>query len=341
MLLSKNWKTLIKPDLKAFEGRDAVCSPREKTFIVEPLERGFDMTLGNALRRILLSSLQGAAITGVKIDGIIHEFSSVPGMREDVTDLMLNLKGTTIKMHATEKKMVYINAAGPCVVTASMIETGHDVEVLNPDHIICHLDKNSNLNMQLLCQTGKGYVPASRNAEKETQVGIIYIDALFSPITKVIYRVENSRIGNVTDYGKLIITVATNGSIAPEMALGLAARILQEQLQVFICFEEQQAAEEEKKEGLPFDKNLLRRVEELEISVRAHNCLRNDSIVYIGDLVTKTEAQMLKTPNFGRKSLNEIKELLASMGLKFGMEISGWPPQNLEELSKTYEDPYK
>lgn len=341
VLLSKNWKTLIKPDLKALEGEGVVCSPKEKTFVIEPLERGFDITLGNALRRILLSSLQGAAITGVKIDGILHEFSSVPGMREDVIDLVLNLKETIIKMHTADKKTVYINAAGPCIVTAGMIETGHDVEVLNPDHIICHLDKDSTLNMQLLCQTGKGYVPASRVSEKENTVGMIDIDALFSPVTKVVYRVENSRIGNVTDYGKLIITVTTNGSVTPEMALGLAARILQEQLQIFICFEEQSASEEEKKEGLPFDKNLLKKVDELEISVRAHNCLRNDNIVYIGDLVTKTEAEMLKTPNFGRKSLNEIKELLASMGLKFGMEVQGWPPQNIEELSKSCEDPYK
>jgi DNA-directed RNA polymerase subunit alpha len=340
-LLSKNWKTLIKPTLRVLEDQDTVYSEKEKTFIIEPLERGFDITLGNALRRILLSSLQGSAITSIKIEGVLHEFSSVPGMREDVTDLVLNLKGTTIKMHSAEHKTVYINAAGPCVVTAGMIETGLDVEIMNPDHIICHLDKGANLKMQLTCQTGKGYVPSVKQESKENQVGTINIDAIFSPINSVVYRVENSRIGNVTDYGKLIITIATNGTISPDTALGLAAKILQEQLQVFICFEDSQIADEDKKGDLPFDKNLLRKVDEMEISVRAQNCLRNDNIMYIGDLVTRTESDMLKTPNFGRKSLNEIKELLASMGLKFGMEIPGWPPQNVEELSKSYEDPFK
>jgi len=339
--LSKNWSSLIKPGLKFSEGKDLVCSDVEKTFVIEPLERGFDITLGNSLRRILLSSLQGAAITAIKLDGVLHEFSSFPGMKEDVTDLILNLKNVVIKMNASDKKNICLNAVGPCTVTAGMIEGGHDVEVVNPDHVLCHLDEGATLNMQLICKTGKGYIPAVQNTEEEASVGTIYIDSLFSPVEKVTYRVENSRVGQVTDYGKLIITVATNGSTTPDMALGLAAKILQEQLQIFVNFEEEQLAEEEKKDELPFDKNLLKKVDELELSVRSQNCLRNDDIIYIGDLVIKTESEMLKTPNFGRKSLNEIKEVLASLGLKFGIEVKEWPPENVEELSKKYENPFK
>jgi DNA-directed RNA polymerase subunit alpha len=339
--LSKNWHSLIKSGLKISEGKDVICSDVERTFIVEPLERGFDITLGNALRRILLSSLQGAAITAIKIDGILHEFSSFPGMKEDITDLILNLKNVVIKMNASDKKSICLNAVGPCTVTAGMIEGGHDVEIVNPKHVLCHLDEGAKLNMQLICKTGKGYVPSAQNSEEEAPVGTIYIDSLFSPVKKVTYRVENSRVGQVTDYGKLIINVETNGSTAPDMALGLSAKILQDQLQIFVNFEEQQIAEEEKKDELPFDKNLLKKVDELELSVRSQNCLRNDNIVYIGDLVIKSESEMLKTPNFGRKSLNEIKEVLASLGLKFGIEVSEWPPKDVEELSKKYENPFK
>ena len=339
--LSKNWHSLIKSSLKILEGKEVICSDVEKTFIIEPLERGFDMTLGNALRRILISSLQGSAITAIKINGVLHEFSSFPGLREDVTDLILNLKNVIIKMNASDKKTICLNVVGPCKVTAGMIEGGHDVEIVNPNHVLCHLDDGAKLNMQLICKTGKGYVTATQNSEEEAPVGTIYIDSIFSPVKKVTYRVENSRIGQVTDYGKLVMNIKTNGAITPDMALGLSAKILQDQLQIFVNFEEQQIAEEEKKEELPFDKNLLKKVDELELSVRSQNCLRNDNIVYIGDLVIKSESEMLKTPNFGRKSLNEIKEVLASLGLKFGIEVSGWPPKNVEELSKKYENPFK
>ena len=341
VVLSKNWNSLIKSNLKILKTKEYICSDVEKTFVIEPLERGFDMTLGNALRRVLLSSLQGAAISAVKIDGILHEFSSFPGMKEDVTDLILNLKNVVVRMNASDKKTLCLNAVGPCTVTAGMIETGHDVEVINPDFVLCHLDEGATLNMQLLCKTGKGYIPASQNEDEDSPVGMIYIDSLFSPVKKVTYKVANSRVGQVTDYGKLIITILTNGSSAPDIALGLAARILQEQLQIFINFEEEQLVEEKKKDELPFDKNMLKKVNELELSVRSQNCLKNTEIEFVGDLVTKTEAEMLKTPNFGRKSLNEIIEVLASLGLKFGLNVPEWPPKNVEELAKKYENPFE
>lgn len=336
--LSKNWSSLIKPVLKPQDSGDNI--PNIATMVIEPLERGFGITLGNALRRILLSSLQGAAITSMQVEGVLHEFSSIPGATEDVTDIVLNLKNVVLVMHAAEKKHLTIDVVGPCVVTAGMIETGHDVEVINPDQVICTLAKGATLKMNLVCQVGKGYVPASFAIGEERPLGTISIDALFSPIKQVNYKVENCRVGQITDYNKLIITVETNGAIDPETALALAARIMQDQLQVFINFEEEKIAEEEVVDTLPFDVNLLRRVEELELSVRSQNCLKNDNIVYIGDLVCKTEGEMLKTPNFGRKSLNEIKEVLGMMGLRFGMKVEQWPPENIEELAKKYQDPF-
>ena len=243
-------------------------------------------------------------------------------------------------MHAAEKKQISLNAVGPCVVTAGMIETGHDVEIANPDQIICTLAKDSSLKMTLECQIGKGYVSAGCFKIDNMPLGTIPIDALYSPVKCVTYKVENSRVGQVTDYNKLILTVETNGAIDPETAIALASRIMQDQLQVFINFEEEKAVEEKTAEELPFDINLLRRVDELELSVRSQNCLKNDNIVYIGDLVCKTEAEMLKTPNFGRKSLNEIKEVLALMGLRFAMKVEGWPPEHIEELAKKYQDPF-
>lgn len=336
--LSKNWTSLIKPALKVVD--DSEATENISTIIVEPLERGFGITLGNALRRIMLSSLQGAAITSIQIEGVLHEFSSVPGVTEDVTDIVLNLKNIVIKMHSSEKKHVALNAVGPCVVTAGMIETGHDVEVVNPDQVICTLAKGSSLKMILECQIGKGYVPASQVNIENKPLGVMPIDALYSPVKRVNYKVENSRVGQITDYNKLIMTVETNGAIDPETAIALASRIMQDQLQVFINFEEEKVVEEKAAEELPFDANLLRRVDELELSVRSQNCLKNDNIVYIGDLVCKTEAEMLKTPNFGRKSLNEIKEVLAMMGLRFGMKVDSWPPENIEELARKYQDPF-
>jgi len=338
-VIQKNWQELIKPSkLDVVPGTD----PRRRAIIVaEPLERGFGLTLGNALRRVLLSSLQGAAITSVKIDGVLHEFSSIPGVREDVTDIVLNIKSIALRMHSEGPKRMTLKAEGPGEVTAGMIEAGHDIEIMNPELVICTLDKKAKLAMEMTVETGKGYVPATQNRPEDSPIGVIPVDAVFSPVRKVAYKVENTRVGQVTDHDKLSLDVTTNGAVSPEDSVALAARILQDQLQLFINFEEPKAiSAEEAREELPFNKNLLRKVDELELSVRSANCLKNDNIIYIGDLVQKTEADMLRTPNFGRKSLNEIKEVLAQMGLHLGMEIPNWPPENIEELAKKLEDPF-
>ena len=329
-MIQKNWQELIKPNkLDINPGVDPL---RQATIVAEPLERGFGLTLGNALRRILLSSLQGAAVTSIQIDGVLHEFSSIPGVREDVTDIVLNIKSLGLRMQAQGPKRMTLKADGPCIVTAGMIDTGADIEVMDPDLVLCHLDRDGKLNMELTVETGKGYVPASQHRAEDSPIGLIPIDAVYSPVRKVAYKVDNTRVGQVTDHDKLSLVVTTNGSVTPEDAVALAARILQDQLQLF--------REEAQQEDLPFNKNLLRKVDELELSVRSANCLKNDNIIYIGDLVQKTEADMLRTPNFGRKSLNEIKEVLASMGLHLGMEIAAWPPENIEELAKKLEDPF-
>ncbi len=338
-MIQKNWQELIKPTkLDINPGGD----PRRRgTIVAEPLERGFGLTLGNALRRVLLSSLQGAAVTAIKIDGVLHEFSSVAGVREDVTDIVLNIKSLGLAMHGEGPKRMMLIAEGPGEVTAGMIETGHDIEIMDPELVICTLDDGTRITMELTVESGKGYVPGSLNRPKDSPVGLIPIDAIFSPVRKVAYKVDNTRVGQVTDYDRLSLDVSTNGTVSPEDAVALAARILQDQLQLFINFEEPQVmAESEKKDDLPFNKNLLRKVDELELSVRSANCLKNDNIIYIGDLVQKTEAEMLRTPNFGRKSLNEIKEVLTQMGLHLGMEIADWPPENIEDLAKKLEEPY-
>ncbi|HJD57887.1 MAG TPA: DNA-directed RNA polymerase subunit alpha [Rickettsia endosymbiont of Ceroptres masudai] len=336
--LSKNWNTLIKPNKVAYENFPETNNKAK--IVVEPLERGFGLTLGNAMRRVLLSSLQGAAITSIKIPAIEHEFSSIPGVKEDVSEVILNIKGIEVKMHVAEKRIMKLKVTGPCVITAGMIETGHDVEILNPDHVICNLAKNKQLEMALTCKVGKGYVLSTNSYEDNLPIGEIAIDALFNPVKSVTYKVENTRVGQVTDYDKLIMFVETNGDLLPEMAVGLAARILQEQLQLFISFEEQEEDKQVKTDALPFSPYLLKRVDELELSVRSANCLKNDNIIYIGDLVKRTESDMLRTPNFGRKSLNEIKEILAKFNLRFGMDVPDWPPENIQELSKRYEDSY-
>lgn len=339
LVLQKNWTELIKPSKLVVEPGDDPS--RVATIVAEPLERGFAMTLGNSLRRVLLSSLQGAAVTAIQIEGVLHEFSSIPGVREDVTDIILNIKSMGLRMHGEGPKRMHLRKTGPGEVTAGMIEVGHDIEVMDPDLVLCTLDDGATLTMELTVETGKGYVPATQNRPEDSPIGLIPIDAIFSPVRKVAYKVENTRVGQVTDYDKLSMHVETNGAVSPEDAVALAARILQDQLQLFINFEEpSQPSEEEKREELPFNKNLLRKVDELELSVRSANCLKNDNIIYIGDLVQKTEAEMLRTPNFGRKSLNEIKEVLSQMGLHLGMEIPNWPPENIEELAKKLEEPY-
>lgn len=335
-MIARNWRELIKPS-KVEVDQDA---SNKATIVIEPLERGFGLTLGNALRRVLLSSLQGAAITSVKIDGVLHEFSSLAGVREDVTAIVLNLKAVSVQQHSPEKKRLTLDVTGPGEVRAGMIETGADVQIVNPDHVICTLDGNTRFVAELTVEMGKGYVPATLNRPEGAAIGVMPIDALFSPVRKVSYKVDNARVGQQTDYDKLVLTVETNGTVKPEDAVAFSARILQDQLQTFINFEEVEEVKERPTEELKFNPNLLKKVDELELSVRSANCLKNDNIVYIGDLVRKTEAEMLKTPNFGRKSLNEIKEVLSSMGLRFGMEIDGWPPENIEDLARKFEDPY-
>jgi DNA-directed RNA polymerase subunit alpha len=337
--LQKNWQSLIKPEkLDVDPGSDPA---RVATIIAEPLERGFGMTLGNAIRRILLSSLQGAAVTAVQIDGVLHEFSSIAGVREDVTDIVLNIKQLALRMHGDGPKRMVLTAVGPGEVKAGQIQAGHDIDVMNPDLVLCTLDEGVKLGMEFTVQLGKGYVPAAANRPEDAPIGLIPVDSIFSPVRRVSYKVEPTRVGQVTDYDKLLLTVETNGAVTPEDAVALSARILQDQLQLFINFDEPQALRtEEVQDDLPFNRNLLRKVDELELSVRSANCLKNDNIVYIGDLVQKSEQEMLRTPNFGRKSLNEIKEVLSTMGLSLGMAVTGWPPENVEDLAKRLEEPF-
>jgi DNA-directed RNA polymerase subunit alpha len=333
-IIAQNWTSLIKPaQFQVDESGKNTC-----TFKIEPLERGFGITLANALRRIMLSVLQGAAFTSVKIEGVDHEFTTIPGVKEDVTDIILNLKQVVVKYGGKERKRVSLKAVGPCNVTAGMIETPADVEIVNKDLIICTLDKDAKLQMEFTINTGKGYISVNDNRAADMPLGVIPMDSIYSPVKRVTFRVENSRVGSETEYDKLYLTIETNGALTPDLALGLSAKVLQEQLQLFVNFDDKEESIEAQEDKLPFDINLLRKVDDLELSVRSQNCLKNDNIVYIGDLVTKTESEMLKTPNFGRKSLNEIKELLNSMNLKFGMEVPGWPPENVEEMVKKYEE---
>jgi DNA-directed RNA polymerase subunit alpha len=316
----KNWQELKKPNnLEVKAGNDP---KRRATFVAEPLERGFGLTLGNALRRVLLSSLQGAAITSIKIENVLHEFSSLAGVREDVTDIVLNV-----------------------------IAVSGDMEVMNKDLVICHLDEGATLNMELTADVGKGYVPAVGNRPVDAPIGLIPVDSLYSPVRQVSYKVDNARIGQELDFDKLSLTVETDGTVSPEDAVAYAARILQDQLALFVHFEDVAPIGQSPMIGLAagggsqadegdtnqLNRYLLKKVDELELSVRSANCLKNDNIIYIGDLVQKTEAEMLRTPNFGRKSLNEIKEVLSSMGLRLGMDIPGWPPENIEEMAKKLE----
>ena len=338
-IVQKNWQELIKPSkLEILPGGDP---SRFARIVAEPLERGFGVTLGNALRRVLLSSLQGAACTAIQIDGVLHEFSSIPGVREDVTDIVLNVKSLALRMHGDGPKRMYLEGTGPGEITAGMIVAGHDIEIVEPDIAICTLDDGAKLSMELTVDSGKGYVPAAQNRAADAPIGLVPVDAVFSPVRKVAFQVENTRVGQITDYDKLSLDIETNGVITPEDALALAARILQDQLQLFINFEEPSIRTEEALPAEPsFNKNLLRKVDELELSVRSANCLKNDNIIYIGDLVQKSEQEMLRTPNFGRKSLNEIKEVLAQMGLELGMEILDWPPENIEDLARRLDEPY-
>ena len=338
-MIQKNWQALIKPyklNLDHSEDPKYVA-----TITADPLEPGFGVTLGSALRRVLLSSLQGSAITAIQIDGVLHEFSTLPGMNEDVTDIILNLKNVVTQLHRTGPIKVKLQAEGPCVVKAENIEAPADLEILNPDHYICTLGAGAKLSMELTINTGKGYVPAESSKKTDAPVGLMPIDALYSPVRKVSYKVENTRVGQLTNYDKLIMRVETDGTVRPDDAVALASRILQDQLQRFINFDEPKEFYAEPEDSLlPFNRALLKKVDELELSVRSANCLKNDNLIYIGDLVQKTESEMLRTPNFGRKSLNEIKEVLIQMGLNLGMEIPGWPPENIEDLIKKLDETF-
>jgi len=325
-LRSKNWRELIKP--KRIEiAQDSYTNYYGK-FICEPLERGLGITIGNSLRRILLSSLQGAAIVSVKFDGVPHEFTTIPGVYEDVTDIILNLKEVKLKIIGVEEAVIRLSREGEGEIKDGDIETDGLVEILNPDHHIASLSKEAKLSMEMVVKAGKGYVPAGGNTPKEQPIGVIPMDAIFSPVERVNYVVTNARVGQVTDYDKLTLEVWTDGSVLPEDAIAYAAKILKEQMTPFINFEEEPepVEEEEEEEEVKLNQNLFRPVSELELSVRSANCLQNADITLIGELVQKSESEMLKTKNFGRKSLNEIKAILEEMGLSLGMKLGKFPP---------------
>lgn len=331
-LVTRNWKDLIRP--KAIIIDEESPDGQYGKFVCEPLEPGFGLTLGNALRRVLLSSLQGAALTSVKIDGALHEFTSVPDVTEDVIDIVLNLKQVILRTDNPGNRSVRLVKDGPAVVKAGDIEASDGIEIVNKDHVICTVAKGGCFSAELTVDVGHGYVPADRNKTPGMPIGTIPLDALFSPIHKVNYNVSNARVGQTTDYDKLTIEVWTNGVVAPADALAYAAKILKDQLMIFINFEEEpESTVKEEPEEEPLNENLFRSVEELELSVRSANCLQNASIYLIGELVQRTEAEMLKTKNFGRKSLKEIKEILADMGLQLGMRIDNWP-QMLERWNQ-------
>jgi len=326
----KNWRDLIRP--KQLQVEKDTLSDTYGKFYAEPFERGFGTTLGNSLRRILLSSLQGAAITSVRIKGVLHEFSAIQGVTEDVTDIILNLKGVRLKLHSTDQALIRIVHKGEGVIKAGDIIVGHNVEVMNSNHHVATCGKDANLEIEMTVRMGKGYVPADRNRDEKAPLGTIPIDAIYSPIRKVNFAVSNARVGQMTDYDKLTIEVWTDGSAKPEDAISYAAKIMKEQLSIFINFDEEaepQQYEESQEEKDKINENLYRTVDELELSVRSANCLKNAGIKLIGELVSKTEAEMLKTQNFGRKSLNEIKDILVEMGLTFGMKLEGFPDQEI------------
>jgi DNA-directed RNA polymerase subunit alpha len=309
-------------------------SPYHAKLTMEPFERGYGHTLGNALRRTLLSSMPGYAATEVRISGVLHEYSTLDGVQEDVVDILLNLKGIVLKLHNRDEVLLNLKKSGEGVVTAGDVETTHDVEIVNPDHVIAHLAAGGKLDMQIKVEQGRGYIAATtrRTAEEEGRnVGAILLDASFSPVRRVSYSVESARVEQRTDLDKLIMDIETNGAIDPEEAVRYAARILVEQLSVFADLKGMPTQIEEKK-ATQIDPILLRPVDDLELTVRSANCLKAENIYYIGDLIQRSETELLKTPNLGRKSLNEIKEVLASRGLTLGMKLENWPPAGLEKV---------
>ncbi len=333
-VLKENWHNLTKPtSIVTKEGDDDI---RKSTFVMESFERGFGNTLGNALRRVLLSSLTGFAVTSIKIENALHEFGAIDGVKEDVIDIIMNIKSLAITKSTADSCTLKLSSDKEGPVYAGSIQLPAGVEIANKDLLICTLAQGGKIDIQLNVESGKGYVSADQNKNND-QVGIIAIDALFSPVQNVAYKVENSRVGQITDYDKLVLDIETNGSITPRDALGVAAKILQDQLEVFINFDVAKIdapVQSEQGDEPRFNKNLLKTIDELELSVRSYNCLKNEDIIYVGDLVTKSESDMLKTANFGRKSLNELKDNLKNMGLNFGMKLPDWPPSNLDDLLK-------
>jgi DNA-directed RNA polymerase subunit alpha len=331
-LMSRNWTELIRP--RRMEVDEGTHTPFYGKFVCEPLERGFGITLGNSLRRVMLSALQGAAITSVRIDNVLHEFSTIPGVKEDVTDLILNLKKVRLKLHTPYAKTIRLEAVTEGEARAGDIITDETVEIVNPDQILATLSKDGKLSMTMTVEWGKGYVPAEFNKGEDDPIGTLALDAVFSPIRKVSYNITNARVGRKTDYDKLTLEIWTNGTVYPEDALAQGAKILREQFLVFLNFEEEDKVRHEERPQPPpeINENLYRSVSELELSVRSANCLKNADIKYIGELVQRTESEMLKTKNFGRKSLNEIKEILADMDLQLGMLIPNFPTR--EELDR-------
>ena len=333
--MERNWRSLIKP--QRIEVDEKTHTSFYGEFTCQPLEKGFGITLGNALRRVILSSIYGAAITSVRFDGVLHEFSSISGVKEDVSDIILNMKGVRLKLHEDGPRTLHIDAYGKGVVKAGDIITDETIEILNPDHHLATLSDKAVFKAELMADIGSGYVPARREIDPGQPEGTVNIDALFSPIKKVTYTVSNARVGQITDYDKLVLEIWTDGSILPEEAAAYAAKILKEQVSVFINFDEPEEVEKPEEVGVEdhINENLLKGVDDLELSVRSANCLKNAGIQYIGELVQKTEPEMLKTKNFGRKSLNEIKEMLAEMGLGLGSKVDfnppGRDPENTEE----------
>lgn len=334
-ILKESWSTLTKPTSVVL--KDGYDNLTKSIIVLEPFARGFGNTLGNAIRRVLLSSINGFAVTSVKIEGVVHEYGSIDGVKEDVLDIILNLKSLAVTKDGSGPATLKLSSSKAGPVYAGSIEAPAGVTVINRDLLICTLNKGAKIDMTINVESGKGYVPAEQSKKGEYPVGTIFVDSVFSPVKKVSYKVENARVGQITDFDKLVLEIDTNGAITPQDALGVAAKILQDQLQVFVNFDVAKVDAPAPKEVVTdneFNKNLLKTIDELELSVRSYNCLKNENIIYVGDLVAKTESEMLKTANFGRKSLNELKDNLKSMGLGFGMKIPNWPPKNMDELLK-------
>jgi len=334
-ILKENWSTLTKPTV--IELKEGYNNLTKSVIVMEPFARGYGNTLGNAIRRVLLSSLNGFAVTSLKIEGVLHEYSVVDGVKEDVLDIIMNLKGLAIAKDNPSPAVIKISSNKPGPIFAGSLELPAGLEIINKDHLICTLNKGAKIDMTIVVEYGRGYDDGDKSEKTNTPIGTIKINPIFSPVKKVSYKVENARVGQITDFDKLILEIDTNGTITPREALAISAKILQDQFQSFINFDvaKVDVVPEAVSEIEPeFNKNLLKTIDELELSVRSYNCLKNENIIYVGDLVSKSELEMLKTANFGRKSLNELKDNLKSMGFSFGMKLQNWPPKNIEELLK-------